>query len=545
VGLIKVRDNGVGIVKDDLELALARHATSKIASLDDLERVTSMGFRGEALCSISSVAKLSLASRTINSDCAWRINALNNAIQPDPHPQGTSVEVRDLFYNIPARRKFLKTEKTEFGHIDTLIKRMALSRFDCGFSLSHKQKELLQLKPASSDSERKQRLAAVCGSGFSDNAISIDTAQAGFTLTGWLGRPTFSRSQQDMQFFYVNGRLIKDKLVSHAVKQAYHDVLFAERHPVFALYLSLDPRLVDVNVHPAKLEVRFRDSRLVHDFLFSALHQAIASNKPQPASVITSPYQPTRPNATDKQSDSNPAPSYSQSSLPYDIRPTEALSVAETIQAYQVLYNAPDAFTESPPENMPPLGYALAQLHNIYILAQNANGLLLVDAHAAHERVSYERLKGQYQHGAIPSQPLLLSIKLSVTSVEADLVEQEHALFSAFGFELNRTAPESIMIRAIPALLIDSDIEQLLRDVLADLIEHDSSQRIQQHCHQILSTMACHSSVRAGRQLSLSEMNALLRALEKTERGGQCNHGRPTWIALTIKDLDKLFLRGQ
>jgi DNA mismatch repair protein MutL len=285
----------------------------------------------------------------------------------------------------------------------------------------------------------------------------------------------------------------------------------------------------------------------VHDFLFSALHQAIASNKPQSASVITSPYQPTRSiyPSTDKQGYSNPAPSYSQSSLPYDIRPTEALSVAETIQAYQVLYNAPDAFTESPPENMPPLGYALAQLHNIYILAQNANGLLLVDAHAAHERVSYERLKGQYQHGAIPSQPLLLSIKLSVNSVEADLVEQEHALFSAFGFELNRTAPESIMIRAIPALLIDSDIEQLLRDVLADLIEHDSSQRIQQYCHQILSTMACHSSVRAGRQLSLSEMNALLRALEKTERGGQCNHGRPTWIALTIKDLDKLFLRGQ
>lgn len=551
VGLIKIRDNGSGIVKEDLSLALARHATSKIASLADLEQVTSMGFRGEALSSINAVAKLSLISRIADSDCAWRINGSSADIQPDPHPQGTSVEVRDLFYNIPARRKFLKTEKTEFGHIDTLVKRMALSRFDCGFSLSHKQKELLQLKPASNEAERKQRLAHVCGASFSETAIAISVSRGGLTLSGWLGQPTCSRSQPDMQFFYVNGRLIKDKLVSHAVKQAYHDVLFAERHPVFVLYLSLDPSLVDVNVHPAKLEVRFRDSRFVHDFLFTALHQAIAEQKSQQASVtdsITANLSSTRTsfsNNAPEQVFYNSRPYYQQASLPYDNTPTAPLSVAETLQAYSVLYSANDTFNEAPPpESIPPLGYALAHLHAIYILAETANGLILVDAHAAHERITYEALKQQYQQGAIPSQPLLLSIKLTVTTAEADLVEQEHALFSAFGFELNRTAPESILIRAIPALLIDSDIEQLLRDVLADLSEHDSSQRIQQHCHQLLATMACHSSVRAGRRLSGGEMNALLRALEKTQRSAQCNHGRPTWIELSIKDLDKLFLRG-
>lgn len=546
IGLIKIRDNGCGMVKDDLPLALARHATSKIASLDDLERVTSMGFRGEALCSISAVAKLSVISRTADSECAWRINNYNSDIQPDPHPRGTTVEVRDLFYNIPARRKFLKSEKTEIGHIDTLIKRMALSRFDCAFTFSHKQKEPLQLKPAYTETERKQRLASVCGAAFSDNAIAINVNSAGLTVTGWLGQPTFSRSQQDMQFFYVNGRLIKDKLVSHAVKQAYHDVLLTERHPVFVLYLTLDPSLVDVNVHPAKLEVRFRESRLVHDFLFTALHQAIAEHKPEQR--LTNSTASANNFYTTAVSRSQPSPpSYNQASLPYANTPSTALSVAETMQAYNVLYAMPNNFSDetTPPEAMPALGYALAHIHAIYILSETSHGLILVDAHAAHERITYERLKQQYQQGAIPSQPLLLSIKLNVTAAEADLVEQEHTLFSAFGFELNRTAPETILIRAIPALLIDSNVEQLLCDVLADLNEQGNSQRIQQHCHQLLATMACHSSVRAHRRLSLSEMNALLRALEKTERGGQCNHGRPTWVELTIKELDKFFLRGQ
>ncbi|MFI3196853.1 MAG: DNA mismatch repair endonuclease MutL [Methylococcaceae bacterium] len=554
--LIKIRDDGCGIVKEDLSLALSRHATSKIATLQDLEQVASMGFRGEALPSISSVARLTLISRTVDAQCAWCVTAdgseQNFDPQPDPHPKGTTVDVRDLFYNTPARRKFLKTEKTEFAHIETLIKRMALSRFDIGFTLLHNQKEVLNLKPAATDNAQEHRIAGICGSAFIENSVKIDFAASGLQLTGWVGLPTFSRSQQDMQFFYVNGRLIRDKLVSHAVKQAYQDVLFHGRHSVFVLYLTLDPTLVDVNAHPAKLEVRFREGRLVHDFLFTALHRSLANVRPEHSVVsldsnVSLPLTPdviveqARPNF-DQQPGYNPRPPQ-QTSLP---------TVAETISAYASLY--PEASVvqkqqSTPPltstQDTPPLGYAIAHLHNIYILAETPKGIILVDAHAAHERVTYERLKKQYQSGAIPRQPLLLPIKISVSSAEADLAEQEHEFFGSLGFELNRSGPETIILRSTPALLGTIDKEQLIRDVLADITEHGMSQRIQEQSNQLLATIACHGAVRACRRLGIDEMNALLRDMEQTERIGQCNHGRPTWIELSTNDLDKFFMRGQ
>ncbi|MBL6985795.1 MAG: DNA mismatch repair endonuclease MutL [Methylobacter sp.] len=570
--LIKIRDNGCGIVKEDLPLALSRHATSKISSLKDLEQVVSMGFRGEALPSISSVSRLTLISRISDADCAWRVNADGTEQdfdpQPDPHPQGTTIDVRDLFYNTPARRKFLKTEKTEFSHIETLIKRMALSRFDIGFSLSHNQKEILNLKPAATESEQEQRIANICGSAFIENSVSIDFAASGLQLTGWVGLPTFSRSQQDMQFFYVNGRLVRDKLVSHAVKQAYQDVLFHGRHPVFVLYLTLDPTLVDVNAHPAKLEVRFREGRLVHDFLFSALHRSLANLRPghaasrQPDSELSQQIPPvssatgstssvvwvdpvnenSREQAVNRKSTFGAKPSYStrpppqQASLP--------LQVEEAIQAYAALYPKTEPKTQSAPQAMP-LGHAIAHLHNIYILSETPNGIILVDAHAAHERVTYERLKQQYQNGSVPSQPLLLPIKITVSAAEADLAEDQHEFFNTLGFEVNRSGPETLVLRSIPVLLGNTDMETLIRDVLADLIEHGMSQRIQEKSNEILAKVACHGSVRAHRRLTIDEMNALLRDMEQTERIGQCNHGRPTWIELSTQDLDKFFLRGQ
>ncbi len=559
--LIKIRDDGCGIVKEDLALALSRHATSKIASLQDLEQVSSMGFRGEALPSISSVARLTLISRTADSQCAWRVTADGSEQdfdpQPDPHPQGTTVDVRDLFYNTPARRKFLKAEKTEFAHIETLIKRMALSQFEIGFSLSHNQKEILNLKPALTEVSQEQRVASICGPAFIDSSVKIDFAASGLQLCGWVGLPTFSRSQQDMQFFYVNGRLIRDKLVAHAIKQAYQDVLYHGRHSVFVLYLTLDPTLVDVNAHPAKLEVRFREGRLVHDFLFSALHRSLADLRPEhsTAAAVNWLNESVVDETTGSESLATPP-----SNKVFDVKSTYhagltqqtslPLTIAESISAYASL--SPYAVAEQKPrlpvsegQDTHPLGYAIAHIHNIYILAETAKGVILVDAHAAHERVTYERLKGQYQQGSVPSQPLLLPIKITVSSAEADLAEQEYGYFSRLGFELNRSGPETIILRSTPALLGNVDKELLIRDVLADINEHGMSQRIQEQSNRLLATIACHGSVRARRRLSIDEMNALLRDMEQTERIGQCNHGRPTWIELSTQELDKFFLRGQ
>jgi DNA mismatch repair protein MutL len=556
---IKIRDNGCGIVKDDLPLALSRHATSKIATLQDLEHVASMGFRGEALPSISSVAKLTLISRVAEADCAWRISAdgseSNFDVQPDPHPLGTTVDVQELFYNTPARRKFLKTEKTEFAHIETVVQRLALSRFDTGLVLLHNQKEVLNLKPAFSDSDQEQRIAGICGSAFIENAVKIDFAASDLYLTGWVGLPTFSRSQQDMQFFYVNGRLVRDKLISHAVKQAYQDVLFHGRYPVFVLYLTLNPELVDVNAHPAKTEVRFREGRLVHDFLFTALHRSLAKVRPQQVLDIA---RPTPTEFSPSPAINTKSYASSQQHQRFQHSPQQAslpLHVEEELQAYRRLHNNSEAHAQTAlpqsqhakatdPEQAP-LGYAIAHIHNIFILAETKTGVILVDAHAAHERVTYERLKQQYHDGNVVSQPLLLPIKLKVTSTEADLVEQHSDFFTGLGFELNRTGHETIVLGSAPALLGHRDVDTLIRDVLADLSEHGMSQRIQEQSNHILSTIACHDAVRAHRRLTIAEMNALLRDMERTERSGQCNHGRPTWVELSAQDLDKFFLRGQ
>ena len=541
--LIKIRDNGFGISKDDLPLALSRHATSKITNLHDLEQVTSMGFRGEALPSISSVSRLTLISRVAEAQCAWRVSAdgteQNFDPRPDPHPQGTTVEVRDLFYNTPARRKFLKTEKTEFAHIESLLQKLALSRFNIGFTLIHNQKEVFKLKPAHTELEQQQRIASVCGAEFINSAVRIDVAASGLQLTGWVSVPTFSRSQADMQFFYVNGRLVRDKLIVHAVRQAYQDVLFSGRHPVFVLYLDLDPSLVDVNAHPAKLEIRFRESRLVHDFLFSVLHKTLAKPNTEMSNVTW--VSPSTQSETEHQSIG-----WAMPTLPYPREQTPLpFSVTETLQAYATLYSNNEPVTPQQDQGIPPLGFAIAHLHDIYILAQTADGIVLVDAHAAHERVTYERLKQQHQQGAIATQPLLLPIKINVTVQEAEIVEQEQDFFHSLGFELNRIAPESVVLRSSPALLVNSDVVKLIQEVLAELCEYGSSEKIQNHCNELLATIACHGSVRAHRRLSIAEMNALLRDMEKTERSGQCNHGRPTWISLSKQDLDKFFLRGQ
>jgi DNA mismatch repair protein MutL len=556
---IRIRDDGCGIVKEDLPLALSRHATSKIASFEDLERVASMGFRGEALPSISSVSRLTLISRVAEADCAWMVSADGSEqgfdLQPDPHPLGTTIDVRDLFYNTPARRKFLKTEKTEFAHIESLIQKMALSRFDISFSLSHNQKEIFQLPKATTETEQQQRIAGICGSVFLDNSIKIDVASSGLQLAGWVGLPTFSRSQQDMQFFYVNGRLVRDKLIAHAVRQAFQDVLFNGRHPVFVLYLTLDPGLVDVNAHPAKLEVRFREGRLVHDFLFSALHRALAEVRPnvhavnpilQQKDVVHSDVKEifADNSLVNKSAYSTYQPS--QSALPFQVE--------ETIQAYAKIYSETGAGVSAVTgqeqisqrnQEFPPLGFAIAHLHNIYILAETRNGIILVDAHAAHERVLYERLKQESQQGAVPRQPLLLPIKINVSPAEADLAEQATELFTELGFEINRSGPETIIVRAVPALMNNTDMEALIRDVLADLTQHGLSHRMVNHSKHIMGTIACHSAVRAHRRLTIDEMNALLRDMERTENSGVCNHGRPTWVELSTGDLDKFFLRGQ
>ncbi|MEO1903933.1 MAG: DNA mismatch repair endonuclease MutL [Methylococcales bacterium] len=546
IGLIRIRDDGKGIIKEDLSLAVSRHATSKITSLADLEKVRTMGFRGEALPSIASISRLTLTSRIAESDCAWRLvtenSTVDNALEPASNPEGTTVEVRDLFYNTPARRKFLKTEKTEFNHIEVLIKRLALSRFETGFMLRHNSKEVLSLKPAQTESEQQARVEKVCGDGFIEQSVKVYFEAAELQLEGWVGLPTFSRSQADRQFFYVNGRLVRDKLVTHAIKRAYHDVLFQGRHPVFVLFLTLNPKGVDVNAHPTKLEVRFRESRLVHDFIFKALHRSLADIKPETHSASEFLFVNNEP-VTGPSVQAELSPSTVQSRLPQggssDIEryATRGISEQEGKTGCSPL---PQSGSD-----IPPLGFAIAHIHDIYILSETANGIILVDTHAAHERVVYERLKQQKAAGIIPSQPLLLPVRFQVTQEEAELAEEHSDLFQGLGFELNRLGPESLIIRAIPVLLMQTKIEQLLRDVLADLLAYGTTRRIEEAGDELLGTLACHTSVRAHRRLTVAEMNALLRDMERTERSGQCNHGRPTWVEISAQELDKFFLRGQ
>ena len=548
VKLIRVRDNGAGIHKDDLALALSRHATSKIAELDDLENISSLGFRGEALASISSVSRLAMASKA-ESDSAsegWKVETEGQDMQASlstvAHPQGTTVEVRDLFFNTPARKKFLRTQKTEFSRIDEVMKRIALSRFDVQFTLQHNQRTIHKLLAANTNQQQQRRVALVCGPAFMENSVYIDVEASDLRLWGWVSLPTFSRSQADLQYFYVNGRIIRDKLVTHAVKQAYRDVLFHGRHPAYVLYLELPPAGVDVNVHPTKQEVRFRDSRLVHDFLFSALYKALADvnpgdqlETPQLASTQSGYEQNSSAILSGQPDLSLVEPS--RSSYGDRSRSAVANQVQDQVLALAKLHS--DA-TE-----VPPLGYAIAQLHGIYILAQNAEGLIVVDMHAAHERITYERMKLACRKEELKMQPLLVPLSIAVSQSEADCAEAQQQALLGLGIELERVAEESIVVRQIPAMLKNSDVEQMVRDVLSDVLEYGGSDRIQAHQDELLSTMACHGSVRANRHLTIVEMNALLRDMEETERSGQCNHGRPTWVYQSLDELDKLFLRGQ
>ncbi|MFJ3073969.1 DNA mismatch repair endonuclease MutL [Pseudomonas sp. NPDC087029] len=578
VKLLRVRDDGGGISADDLPLALARHATSKIRELEDLEGVLSLGFRGEALASISSVARLTLTSRTANASEAWQVETegrdMTPRVQPAAHPVGTSVEVRDLFFNTPARRKFLKAEKTEFDHLQEVIRRLALARFDVGFHLRHNGKSILSLHEAHDETARARRVGAICGPGFMEQALPIDVGRNGLRLWGWVGLPTFSRSQADLQYFFVNGRAVRDKLVAHAVRQAYRDVLFNGRHPTFVLFLELEPNGVDVNVHPTKHEVRFREGRSVHDFLYGTLHRALADVRPEdqlaaPAAAaeiarpsgqqagefgpqgemrLASPVleQPQAPQFAVSNGGSGAGYQYQ-----YTPRPSQPLPAAESQAVYREFYKplsdgagAPAALPESQGD-IPPLGYALAQLKGIYILAENAVGLVLVDMHAAHERIMYERLKVAMASEGLSGQPLLVPETLALSQREADCAEEHGQWFQRLGFELQRLGPETLAIRQIPALLKQAEANRLVQDVLADLMEYGTSDRIQAHLNELLGTMACHGAVRANRRLAIPEMNALLRDMENTERSGQCNHGRPTWTQMGLDDLDKLFLRGR
>jgi len=542
--LIRVRDNGCGIHTDDLLLAVTSHATSKIQCLDDLDSVVSLGFRGEALPSIASVSRLALTSRHRDAPHGWRISAQGgfpqDAPAPASHDGGTTVAVHDLFYNTPARRKFLRTDKTEFGHLEQVVRRLALSRFHVGFRLAHNGRPVLDLAPANDEQQQLKRIAGVCGPSFGEQAMAIEESGSGLRLQGWIARPTFSRSQADMQYFFVNGRMVRDRLVTHAVRQAYQDVLYQARHPAYVLYLELDPALVDVNVHPAKHEVRFREGRMVHDFLFRALHGRLSGNSLEGLRQAPEIIPDVAPASTRSAQRAGPR---GQQRMP--------LAVRDAVARYTDLYAAGttagdgSAAQEDGEQPVPPLGYALAQLHGIYILAENADGLVVVDMHAAHERITYERMKHDFGQSGVRSQPLLVPVSIHVSRRESELAGRHAQLFGELGLEVAQAGPESLLVRSVPAILGDADVEQLVRDVLSDLAAHGASDRVREHINEILSTVACHYSVRANRRLTLDEMNALLREMERTDRADQCNHGRPTWMALGMEDLDKQFLRGR
>jgi len=547
---MRVRDDGCGMLREDLALALARHATSKIIDLQGLEGVRTLGFRGEALPSIASVSRLELISREQAEELAWRIAGEGPELEPTPasHPVGTTLDVRDLFYNTPARRKFLCAERTELGHIEQSVRRAALASPEVGFRLIHNGRELLGLPSRAEQPDPGERLRVLLGEDFLEQALRIEEEAVGLRLAGWVARPTFSRSQPDMQYFFVNHRVVRDKLVSHAVRQAFRDVLYQDRHPAYVLYLDLDPAMVDVNVHPTKHEVRFREGRQVHDFVFRALHRRLAVGALGGDLGLRTPVTSLAEGAVGPrlpQEGGSPPPA--QRSMRF--------RVAEEPATYRLSFEAQQPWAggdapgdrpgPAPEPSAPPLGFAVGQLHGVYILAQAAEGLVLVDMHAAHERINYERLKCGWAEGALRSQPLLLPVSLRVSRHEADLVEGHQEFFRSLGLQIDRLGAESLAVREIPAILQGSDPARLVADVLADLVEQGASDRIRQAIDGVLASMACHGSVRASRRLSVEEMNALLRDLERTERGDQCGHGRPTWVRLSMAELDRLFLRGR
>ena len=571
--LIRIRDNGCGIEPDELLLAVSRHATSKIASLDDLEAVATLGFRGEALPSIASVSRFTLASRRHEAvhGAALQVDGGHvGEVAPRAHAPGTTVEVRDLFYNVPARRKFLRAERTELGHIEEWLRSLALARPDVELRIAHNGKPSRRYKPGDLHSEL--RLAETLGEDFAGQCLRVDHAGAGLRLHGWIALPQYSRASTDQQYFYVNGRAVRDRNVAHAVKLAYSDVLYNGRHPAYVLFLELDPTRVDVNVHPAKHEVRFRDARLVHDFVYRTLKDALAQTRAgldggQVSAVVAGAAAPAleaaaagfglqRPVGSLGGSGGGSGMAWPQRQAPL------GLQVADAAPAYAALYRAPpaaDAGAQAAPGRefqpglppasadgqVPPLGFALAQLHGIYILSECAEGLIVVDMHAAHERIGYERLKAAHDSIGLHAQPLLVPLTLMVGERDADTAEREAATLADLGFEVTRAGPGALMVRSVPALLAHAEPDALLRDVIADLREHGQSRRVASARDELLGTMACHGAVRANRRLSVVEMNALLRDMEATERSGQCNHGRPTWARFTLAEIDRWFLRGR
>jgi len=546
---LRVADNGAGVAKDDLELALTRHATSKIASLEDLEAVASLGFRGEALASIASISRTQISSRATDSKHAWRISAEGSdlsALEPAALDAGTVVDVSDLYFNTPARRKFLKTEGTEFGHCEEAFNRIALSRPDVAFMLQHNGRALSRLTVSAPE----QRFSAVLGAEFSAESFAVEESAAGLRLWGMAAKPTFNRNSRDTQYVYVNGRFVRDKLIAHAIRQAYQDVLHHDRHPAFVLFLELDPNLVDVNVHPSKTEVRFRDGQAIHRFIFHALHKSLAT--PTGASnAVSAGHAGYNPFAVPETMTANYPSFQSQMNLSAQPRP----------DFYQTLFGGANS---APTDNSPThvsgfngselqqeyaLGFAVAQIHGVYILAQNSLGLVVVDMHAAHERIMYERLKTALDSKSVPMQPLLIAVsfnadRLEVATVQESLNSNDNTM-QQLGFDIAVLSPTTLAVRAVPTMLQDADAVTLARDVLRDLREYGASRALTERRNELLGTMACHAAVRANRQLAIPEMNALLRDMEATERSGQCNHGRPTWFQVSMVDLDKMFMRGK
>lgn len=574
--LILIRDDGVGIHKDDLLLALSRHATSKVHTLQELEQISSFGFRGEALASIASVSRLTLTSHHQHENTAWQILAEGRDPQtqftPVAHPKGTTVEVRDLFFNTPARRKFLRSEQTEFSHIEELVKRIALSAFDTTIILKHNQRVVFHVQAAPSQAARDQRVAKLCGEAFIEHAVVIETESLDMKLTGWVALPVFTRSQPDLQYCYVNGRMVKDKVINHAVKQAFHDVLYGHRHPAFILFLTIDPTAVDVNAHPAKHEVRFRESKYVHDFIAKGLQRVLAQLRP----MVNSEANPDASSSTHAEASlfvPNPSSkavaavsNVSTGNIAITPKPTTVaveysktqqqpiqLAVKEQLPIYQQLYKAPAVEqasevaveTKTQSSTAYPFGFALAQLKGVYILAENNEGLIIVDMHAAHERILYEQLKTSYESNNLESQTLLLPLSLQLTSKEADYLETYHSIFVKMDFEIERLTETSCSVRKVPILFKNNDVLQLIRDVLTDLMVEDHSVGLQNQLNEIFATMACKSALQAHRKMTIPEMNALLRQMERTERIAHCNHGRPTTRSFSMAELDKMFLRGR
>jgi DNA mismatch repair protein MutL len=540
--MIRVRDDGIGIEHEEMSLALSRHATSKISSLQELERVATLGFRGEALPSIASVSRLTLTSRSKCAEHAWTIEARDGELgspAPAAHPPGTGVEVRDLFFNVPARRKFLRSEATEYQYVLRMLERLALSRFEVGFTLVHNGKTVWSLPPAAAHAQRLARVSKLCGEEFAAHVLELRHDTESLRLSGWLALPTFSRSQSDLQFAFLNGRYVRDKLIAGAARLAYQDVLFGGRFCAYVLYLELDPTLVDVNAHPQKLEVRFRDSRRVHEFVFRTLERALAGTHPTAESSGSAPLDWL----TGSSRYAGTAPNQARFMLP-EGRVNRAADAYRSFVGEAVAQATPLREEAPRDEREAPLGFAVAQLHGAYILSQTADGMVLVDMHAAHERVMYEDMK-KLLAGDTAQQQLLMPEILHVTPAQAEAAELHAAEFAALGFIVTRWAPDQLVLRAIPSLLAGRDPGGVVRDVLSDLVETGHSRRVEESINHLLGTAACHAAVRAQRNLSVPEMNALLRRMERTERADQCNHGRPTWVRLSLSDLDRLFLRGR